>query len=404
MVLVEKTLIDKSDKCFEKLDKLLFLSKNLYNSTLYEVRQHYFQTGQCLSYEEVNKRFSDVNHQDYKALPSEVAKMTQMLVEKNFKYFLSLSDRNKNEQYGAKVGMPKYLDKEKGKQTLQYMGQALKRSENGYVGLSGTDIWINAKKDAKFVRIIPKNEYINIEIEYEKECNAREKAIVASIDLGINNLGTVVMANQRALIINGKPLKSINQYYNKELIKEKSYLSKFKTDEGQERKTSNKIQRLHCRRNNKITDYMHKASRMIVNHLVSNGVSVFIIGYSKEWKQDINMNNADDQMFAHVPFETFVDMLTHKCLTEGINVQLEEESYTSKCSFFDNEDIKDHLEYQGKRVKRGLFQTSSGMLINADVNGALNILKKYCQKVAWNDTYVLDYVEACSEPIVLTIK
>ena len=206
------------------------------------------------------------------------------------------------------------------------------------------------------------------------------------------------------LLSMANPLKAINQYYNKKLAKEKSYISRFKTDEGNERKFSNKIQRLHNKRNNKVKDYMHKASRIVVNHLVSKEVSDFIIGYNKGWKQDINMGKKNNQKFVQVPFKKFIDMLVYKCALKGISVHLQEESYTSKCSFFDNEPIRKHSNYQGKRVKRGLFKTSQGLLLNADVNGALNILKKYCQKVAWNDAWSLDYVEVCSTPLVSTIK
>jgi len=404
IILVETRTIKKQHVLYVLLDCLLFLSKNLYNSTLYAVRQHYFKTGEYLNYNAVNKFFTDEDQQDYRALPAKVSKLVQMLVDQNFKSFFALLKKKEKGEYNLPVNIPGYLDKVKGRQVLLYTSQALKRSRKGFIGLSGTDIWIETDKNVKFVRLVPNNGSINIEIGYETECSPWKAGATAAMDLGLGNLGTIVLPNDRAFIVNGKPLKSINQYYNKELAKEKSYISRFKTDGGNERRFSNKIQRLHNKRNKKVKDYMHKASRMIVNHLVSKGVSDFVIGYNKGWKQDINIGKKNNQKFVQVPFKKFIGMLIYKCGLKGIRVHIQEESYTSKCSFFDNEPIRKHSTYQGKRVKRGLFKTSHGLLLNADVNGALNILKKHCQKVAWNDDQSSDYVEVCSTPLVSTIK
>jgi putative transposase len=404
MILVEIRTIKKRHTLYVLLDRLLFLSKNLYNSTLYAVRNHYFQTGKYLNYNAVNKIFTDGRQQDYRALPAKASKLVQTLVDQNFKSFFALLRKKAKGEYDLPVNIPRYLDKIKGRQVLLYTSQALKRSRKGFIGLSGTDIWIKTDRSVKFIRLVPKNGAINIEIGYEAECRPWKAGATAAMDLGLNNLGTIAAPHDKAFIINGKPLKAINQYYNKKLAKEKSFISRFKTDGGGKRKFSNKIQRLRNKRNNKIKDYMHKASRMATNYLVSKGVSDFIIGYDKGWKQDVNIGKKTNQKFVQTPFKKFIDMLVYKCGLEGISVRLQEESYTSKCSFFDNEPIRKHLTYRGKRVKRGLFKTSQGLLLNADVNGALNILKKHCQKVAWNDAQSSDYVEARSTPLVSTIK
>ena len=157
----------------------------------------------------------------------------------------------------------------------------------------------------------------------------------------------------------------------------------------------------------KINDYLHKSSRYIVNQLVSNDVTELVIGYNAGWKQDTKMKKVGNQRFQFIPFYKFICMLVYKCALAGIAVTTNEESYTSKCSFLDNEEVCKHAEYKGKRVKRGLFRASDGRLINADVNGALNILKKYVEKVVRNKEEILnslDLIEVCSTPAVYTVK
>jgi putative transposase len=142
-----------------------------------------------------------------------------------------------------------------------------------------------------------------------------------------------------------------------------------------------------------------------VNYLVSNNVTTLVVGYNKGWKQNTSMSKQSNQNFVQIPFYRFLEMLSYKCRLNGIELVLQEESYTSKCSFFDGETVCKQNKYLGVRVKRGLFKTAKGYLVNADVNGSLNILRKYLEtKVAWNSNLILDYVEACSEPVVMTIK
>lgn len=220
----------------------------------------------------------------------------------------------------------------------------------------------------------------------------------ASIDLGVNNLTTITSNVFEPLIINGRPIKSINSYYNKSIAKKKSklpvriYSSKY-------------ISNLYRRRENKINDYFHKVSTYIVNHLVSNQINTLVIGYNSGWKQDINMGKRNNQNFAYIPFYKFISMLEYKCALKGITIETNEESYTSKCSFLDNEEICEHEKYLGKRVKRGLFIASDGREINADVNGSLNILKKYLLKQeTWTFHLWKDLVRVCRTPRLCVIK
>ena len=209
----------------------------------------------------------------------------------------------------------------------------------------------------------------------------------------MNNLATVTFNNgDNPLIINGRLLKSINQFYNK---KKAYYQSKLKN-----RYTSKRINKLTHKRNNKVNDYLHKSSHMLVNQLVSKNVSTLVIGKNTSMKQDINIGKKNNQNFTQLPIFKFADILKYKCELQGIKVIFNEESYTSKCSFFDNEEIMKHENYLGRRIKRGLFRTSTGRLINADVNGSYNIMKK-----AIPDVYYTKGIEGLGvNPLVLTIK
>lgn len=409
MIIVEQHIYKKTNKHYPLLDKLCFLSKNLYNSTLYAVRQHYFETGKYLNYFNVNKLFLSENQKDYRAFPSRVGNMTQKLVDTGFKSFFALLKLKKQGKYNKSVNMPKYLKKD-GRQVVHYTNKALLRKEKGFIGLSGIPlsdfkIKVEDNKKIKFIRIIPKGGYIILEIAKEiQEPPLKINNNYAAIDLGINNLATVTSNVMQPFIINGKPLKSINQYYNKKYSKLKSEVNgRYKTYKTY--KTTKRMNSLSLKRNNKIKDYLHKASRLLVNHLVSNNISLLIIGYNKGWKQDTNMGNVNNQNFVFIPFLTFIDMLIYKCKLVGIDVVLTEENYTSQCSFIDNEKVTKHKKYAGKRVKRGLFKTRKKKFINADVNGSYNIMKKYLTKKAvWNKKIFLDCIEVCNTPTIFTIK
>ena len=402
MTLVEVHVINKNHKYWDELDNLCFLSKNLYNSTLYRVRQHYFETETYLNYNKVNKEFTDSGQKDYIALPRKVSKWTQKLVEQDFKSFFKLLKKKSSGSYSKKVSLPKYADSIKGRKALHYEKGALSFVKKGYIRLSQTNIFIKTdldKKDVSYVKISHCGSIIKILVGYKVECKeSKPNGNYASIDLGINNLATVSSNVFEPFIINGKPLKSINQYANKKKAYYQSKLPKGKF-------SSKKLENIIVKRNNKINDYMHKSSTYIVNQLISNEVSTLVIGYNKDWKQDTNIGNVNNQNFVQIPFYKFKKMLEYKCQLQGITVAEQEESYTSKCSFLDNEEIKKHTKYKGNRVNRGLFVSSNGSKINADLNGSLNILKKYLKKkVVWNNQIWLDLIEVCSKPNLKVIN
>ena len=393
MQLVEQHIIKKNDDRYKILDEVCFKSKNLYNAALYEIRQHFFNTKQFLNWFSVDKMFKEKKQDDYYSLPCKVSQQTLKLLNQNFKSFFSLL---KKKNYTKKKSIPKYLDKVKGRFVAIYTNQAISKKElrKGIIQLSGTDFKIKTKVDGNSinqVRIVPKNSYYKVEVIYEveeiEELEDNEK--YAAIDLGVNNLATVSFNDSKPFIINGKPLKSINQFYNKRKAELQSKLSG-------NRKTTNKINSITRKRNNKIKNYLHKASRCIVNHLVSNNVNTLIIGKNDNWKQETNIGKKNNQNFVSIPHSQFLEMVSYKCKLVGKAVMMTEESYTSKCSFIDNEEMKHHEEYKGKRIKRGLFRTNEGKLINADLNGSLNIMRKVIGEFQYP-------IEVCSTPLVKTM-
>jgi len=230
------------------------------------------------------------------------------------------------------------------------------------------------KEKLKEVRIIPLGIKYKIEIVYEKEEQdlGLNKSNVLSIDLGLNNLITAVNnIGLDPIIIKGKVIKSINQYYNKQLAHYRSIESKKNNFQDTKR-----IQKLHLKRNDKITTIFHRISRLLIDYCIENNLGTIIIGYNHGWKQNINIGKKNNQKFVQIPFLRLINQVKYKSELIGTTVITINENHTSKCSFLDNEEIRHHKKYVGKRISRGLFKTSNGTLINADVNAGYNIMKK----------------------------
>ena len=391
MYLTERHIV-KNNK---ELDDLCFKTKNLYNKALYLVRQHYFETKNYLNYFEVYRLMADSKDVDYYSLPTRVSTQILMVLDRNFKAFFALLKKKKNGTYDKPIRIPRYLDKE-GRYLAIFPKSAIsiRYLKKGIIKLSSLSIEIPSKvteSNLVEVRVLPRNNHHVIEVTYKvpdvesKSDNGR----YASIDLGLNNLATVGSNVVKSFIINGKPLKSINQYWNKEKAKLQSLLKGNK-------KTSKRIKSISNKRNNKIKDYLHKSSKMLVNFLVSNDISTLVIGYNEEWKQNINIGKKNNQSFTAIPFYTLIKQLEYKCKLEGINFLITEESYTSKCSFLDNESVEKHENYLGKRIKRGLFRSAKNRIINADLNGSLNILRKVVGEFEYP-------IEVCSTPLRINI-
>lgn len=394
MYLVERHIIKSNNPLRKELDNVCFLSKNLYNKALYLVRQHYFSTKEYLDYYKLSKLLVDTKDVDYYALNTKVSKETLRLLDRNFKSFFALLRKKKNKDYNKSINIPRYLDKqgryvaifEKGAVSTKFLKKGLIKLANISITLV-TKVTIDNVVE---VRVLPRNNHHIVEVVYKKE----EKPLLAnngryaSIDLGLNNLATISSNVEKPFIVNGKPLKSINQRWNKHKANLQSHLTNNK-------RSSKQIELITNKRNNRVRDYLHKSSRKIVNFLVSKNISTLVIGYNEEWKQNISIGGVNNQSFVSIPFHSFIQQLEYKCRLEGINVVLTEESYTSKCSFLDNEPLGKKDTYLGKRVKRGLYKTAKGRLINADLNGSLNILKKVIGEFQYP-------IEACCTPARIT--
>lgn len=377
MKLVEQHIIKRGHLFFKECDNLTFLSKNLFNAALYAIRQHFFKTDKFLNYNALQKLMQNENNPDYRALPAKVSQWVLKSVSLAFKSFFNATQSyQKNpKKFKGRPKIPRYKHKAKGRNLLTYTIQAISKPtlQQGKIQLSKTNICFKTKRKAheiKQVRLIPRYGYYVLEVVYEVIAKRHQpNNRYAAIDIGINNLAAVSFTtSNQSFLINGRPLKSMNQYFNKKKAKLMSHIGG--------RGTSRRIEKLSLKRNNKVNDYLHKASRYIVNQLVSNNITTLVIGKNDYWKQDINIGKINNQHFVSIPHARFIEMLTYKCELEGIAVILQEESYTSKCSFLDGESVRKHLWYKGKRITRGLFRTKDGRRINSDMNASLNILKK----------------------------
>ena len=379
-----------SKKEFRNLKYLSHIAKNLTNEAIYNIRQYYFNKKKYLSYNENYKMLK--NSENYKKLNSNMAQQILKEVDGSFKSFFGLLRLAKNGQYdNKKIKLPKYLAKD-GFTTL-VIGFVRLKDDMLIVPYSNSfrkthkEIAIKLPpvlkgKKIKEIRIIPKqhSRYFEIQYTYEVEEVQRElnKENVLGIDLGIDNLCTCVTNTGASFIIDGRKLKSINQYYNKINAKLQSIKDKQKTSS-----TTLRQKRIARKRNNRIEDYLSKAARIIVNYCLNNDIGKLVLGYNEDFQRNSNIGSINNQNFVNIPYGKLRDKLIYLCKLYGIEFKLQEESYTSKASFFDGDEIpiydkENQKEYifSGKRIKRGLYQTSKGKLINADCNGALNILRK----------------------------
>ena len=376
LILSERHLIFKGHDYYDECDKLTFLAKNLYNATLYYQRNSYFNKS-FENYYVVNKIFTHNNQLDYRALPAKVSKQVQMLVDKAFKSYFALVKKKRDNSCDKRVSLPSYLSKTKGRCTAPYPKDSLSLKHDGFIKLSKTNIVIKTKvpKDKiQAVRIVPKGNHFVLEVLYKPLIDksiSNKIERVAFVDPGLNNLMTVTSNRFNPLMYSGRDLKSINRLANKTIANLKSKLS----ERGLF--TSPLLQSVYSKRNRRILDKLHKISSNLMSHLVSHNVDTLIFGHNKGQKQDIQLGKKTNQNFVQIPMNQLISMLQYKCQLKGIRFIVTEESHTSKCSFLDLEEIKHHESYLGKRVKRGLFRTSKNCYINSDVNGSLNIGRKW---------------------------
>ena len=380
MKLVERHIITKNHGFWSEIDHKAFLSKNLFNFANYHYRQYFFEHQQKLNFNQLYHLVSKTP--DYLALPTKVSKQIIKRLDSAWNSYIgALKEfKKQRDKFLGKPKIPKYKDKQKGRNILIYPLESVykKSLKQGICHLSMSEIKIpTSLKEIREVRIVPKTSCYVLEIVYEKQEEKVNYEAIAGIDLGLNNL-MAVTTNQTGLspfLINGKPLKAINSYYNKKRSLLQSALKKRNNQEF-----SNRLKALTHKRNCRVENYLHTASKRVINWCIENEIGLLIIGHNEQWKQQINMGKKNNQQFVNIPHSRLIEMLTYKGQLRGIKVVVTEESYTSQSSVIDNDELPKYGEkkpkFKGKRVHRGLYKTAENKLINADINGSLNIIKK----------------------------
>lgn len=382
MRLVERHIVKDS-----RFEDICLKSGLLYNYVLYNVRQGIF-SGNYLKEYEFSTKLGRENQFDFRNLPSAVSQQVVAQVFCAVKSWMRSKKEFKNNpsKFNSKPKLPSY--KKDKRQNMVVFATNACRIKDEYIHFVKNIIQPIKTKigDSKLcqVRIIPQATCYVVEIIYEKkEQNLNlDRDNVLSIDLGLNNLCSCISnVGLIPFIVNGRIMKSFNQWYNKKKAKLMSYVG----DVG----TSKRIRQLNNYRNFWIEDYIHKVSRYIVNYCINNNIGSIVIGLNKGWKQEISLGKRTNQKFVEVPFSRLIDKISYKCKLVGISFHIHEESYTSKVDHLAFEKLGKHDVYLGKRKKRGLFQSSIGKLLNADINGAIGIGRK-----VFGDSYVSKIIDS----------
>ena len=381
--------LSKND--YKSLKELCHVAKNLTNEAIYNVRQYYFTEGKFLKYEKNYTLLKD--SPNYKTLNSNMSQQILKEVDSSFKSFFGLLKLAKQGKYAFKdCKLPYYLPKD-GYTTLVIAFVRLNSNKlilpfsnsfkKTHKPVEITIPPILMDKKVKEIRILPKANARFFEIQYIYEANCIQRNLNQSnalaIDLGINNLVTAVSNTGKSFIIDGRRLKSINQWFNKE----NSRLQSIKDKQHFGKKTTKRQKDIVRDRNNKVNDYMNKAARIIIDYCVMNDIGTLIAGYNVTFQRNSHIGKQNNQNFVNIPYGHLRDKLSYLCKLNSIVYIEQEETYTSKASFWDKDEIPVYNNdnpkkyvFSGNRVHRGLYKTSDGKLLNADINGALNIMRK----------------------------
>ena len=375
------------------LRELCRVAKNLTNQAIYNVRQHYFQEKQYLRYEANYYRVK--NCENYKLLNSNMAQQTIKDVDSMFKSFFALIKLAKQGKYNFRyIKLPKYLPKNgyanliigminiKDSIITLPVSNAFKKKLDRRLKVQIKIPKVLEDKKIKQIQIIPKFNARFFEIQYTYEVQEENKELntnnALAIDLGVNNLCTCVTNIGKSFIVDGRKLKSINQFFNKQNAR----LQSIKDKQNILRQTKQQFL-ISRKRKNRVDDYINKTCRYIINYCLSNDIGTLVIGYNQSFQSKVNLGKRNNQIFTQLPFGKIREKLEYLCKRYNINYIMQEESYTSMASFFDgdelpvyNMDNPQKYKFNGSRVKRGLYQTKEGYYFNADCNGALNILRK----------------------------
>ena len=394
----EQHQINKSHLMFKVIDEFCFRSKNLYNVANYIIRQEFIKNHNYIKYREMDKMLQQTK--EYKLLMSQSSQCLLQVLDRNWKsFFVTIKDWTMHpEKYLGKPRIPKYKNKDgryawflKNNQTFikdGYLNFRL-RIFNGY------KFKTNCNGRLISVRFVPKGNIYIMEIVYETEIseNIPEVNNICSIDLGINNFVTMVNnIGLQPIIINGKGVKSINQHYNKRKAKIQSEL-KLRNNKY----WSKRLNIITLNRNNKVKNYIHHVSHYIVDYCKQHSIDTLVVGLNKTWKQECKLSDKVTQNFTFIPYDMLIKQLEYKCQDIAIRLIMTEENYTSGTSFLDNElPIKESYD-KSRRIQRGLFKSNNGQLINSDVNGAFQIMKK-----VFPNAFV-DGIKGCLTPVIINV-
>lgn len=390
---VERHWIKEGHALYPICDDLTFKAKNLYNAGLYQIRQSIFERNKSqeeekpsvLSWVELVSQFRKEKQSDMLALPSKVStnilKILGSTIHSYYQTLKAFHDKS-NLSVTSKPQLPRYLHKTEGRSVVEFTSQTIsrKRGLNGELILCPKDLNLSIPtkvKAPKSVRIVPRLKSFVIEVVYEVEVSPlKQTGNYVAIDLGIDNLATITFYDgTNPLVVKGSKLKSINQGYNRLIAKATSKLPA-------NQKTSQHIHRLWRNREWKLQSELHKITSFLSLYFDEMAIETVFIGKNQSWKQEVSLGKKTNQSFTQIPFNIFISQLTYKCLAKGIEVVEQEESYTSKASFLDEdeipvyENVQDKPRFSGRRVSRGLYKSKDGSVLNADVNGSYNILVK----------------------------
>ena len=380
--------LSKTD--YATLRELCHIAKNLTNEAVYNIRQHYFQNGKFLKYETNYRQLK--NSENYRLLNSNMAQQILKEVDGSFKSFFGLLKLARKGQYDFKAcKISGYLPKDgfttlvigfvriEGNKLVLPFSNTYRKTHTSVV-LTLPPILLGKK--IKEVRIIPKADARYFEIQYTYEVAEIQRHLdnnkALALDPGIDNFVTAVSSGGDAFIIDGRRLKAMNQWYNKENAR----LQSIKDKQGIPGYTNRQVRNAR-NRNNRINDYTSKAAKYLVEYCVQNNIGNLVLGYNSSFQNGSNMGRQNNQNFVQIPFGKLKNELEYLCQLNGIHFVMQEESYTSKASFWDKDKIpvydknkSQEYKFSGKRIHRGMYKTKDGKFLNADVNGALNILRK----------------------------
>ncbi len=379
------------------------ITKQLYNVGLYELRQSLIHKQSFLSYKAVYQLMKA--NENWCAIPRKVSNQVWKQVTGSWSSWLKGLKKYKQSPSDF-MGKPKMPNYNTSLNSVVYEKGALgtRGLPTNHIRLSQTHIVLDIsmiKGDVVEARITPRKNQFIIRVTYTEKMKQTPLNYdkIAGMDLGLNNLIAVAtnQADSPHILVNGRGLKSINQYGNKQVAKRRSQLAKGI-------RSSLFIRRLHDKRKQKVDDYLHKASRKVVDWLVENDIGTLIIGKNKHWKTAIKIGKRNNQNFVQIPHARLINLIQYKFEQENGIVIVHEESYTSKASALDLDPLRTYRKkgkkpcFSGRRIKRGLYKTFKGLLINADINGALNIIRKVAKNSLDDLVEDTQFIHHCATP------